>query len=1474
MSSGASIPQLLRIHFSGIGHPDARLSPLTLDFFREDEMGNPETLDSVIWAENGVGKSSIRALLFSLLHPSIHDVMKSSNGPLDNRKYELFFGPKDSSFVVTEWALPPKQQPTLSGLPEEANTLVVGFAAHWPRNHQTTLSDLDRHFFMFKPEGSMSFDRLPIRGLARGGEPFGHAKDFMEWFKVQAKTTEGRHTTVHREWSNWLGEEGLDPVLFAYQLRMNGGQGGILGLFKNRINSATDFVHFFLETVMNHDAASDVVDVLNEKKSHIEKKPQWEAEVTFVDEALPLLNNLQEQVAFHDQAGETVEKDRAKAGSLIVGLDISQQTLKHQSDTLRYNSRDLEMRINEEKAVFDQYLDYKSWLRFHEYTLEFDQAEGQLAKSKQAHDAAFKDYHLLKAAVEYLAWQEKVDECKAILAELSGREDSNQDIEVELGNAGATLAYVLEEEINKVKMALEDAKSNLGLARKSLMSNQKDFNRTKTELGKVKEVIRGINTQMQSREKVLRRLVHSQVLSEGENPANSLSRWKTLLSEAGARIEKSVEVRRTIEADRKRILDMQQGHVERMTRCRSELDQMNLTLKQDEARKEALVKDPDLMRVAEEERVNLANMDLPDLVRERIVHLQQEIFSLSRRLADERETLEVIEQSDSKLYPPPIEVARLLRVIREDLHVPAILGTEELDRKYADDPEEAERLFTSDPARYMGIIVSTKEALEKVKEHAESLHRPAFPVQVSFADGELCQEPQDAVVLSPGHQAAFNRQAAGAMVEPLKSGIVEKERLITEFQGTVKRLQTVLDALLAFLKQYPGGLIKELQERIVAKQTVYDDLEKIRSNDLEKLAAMEGRSQEHGEEIKKSEQTRQQAESAIARLRDFMEDHESHYRQLRTELMETRAQLHMQEDRSMRLEATLEEDQRLVGSRQEMVFQQKNLLDRRKDELRSIAYKNGEPIVNPNHTISEVETTYRLCLDRFKQVSEKDETLRARLEEKQTMAGEREKRYRKELNDYQDEDVLTVLEEGHIHERLSAAEQKERNAAMAVGAAENAMNAARDHLREAPTISLDYEPPKEETLPKTSEAARKRRTEIEDQQELLRKTIDGSKEEFSALKDKIRQVTEDINFRKLKREELVTHVSDFTESEEAVLPGGNEDLKKVLDEFWESYQNHRKEFSNARMAMEKSCDKLKDLASDARFQDFPNDKREILKVREALLRQTGDIIKEFQIFRDVIRLSLRMSEESAEAIVTRLDANINDALHLISLSKSSSRLPETMEGWGGLSFLKVDLLGKVPATLEDRKPIYERVLRDALRSGKALKGLDLIKRGIDALAGVKGYKVEIMKPGYSLKTDYFPVMDVKGWSDGEKITSVILLYCTMVQLRAMSTGGSVDPAQRRTLSNGMLFLDNPFGEANSLTFVNMQLTMARALNIQLVYTASGSHKHLMARFPRVVRLSQETGKEKTFVKATDVGQEVRSSVNVTAAHFGRRRAMA
>lgn len=1473
MSNRASIPHLLRVHFANIGHPDARLSPLTLDFQGIKDMSGVEPLDSVIWAENGVGKSSIRALLFSLLHPNIHDVMKSSNAPLDNRKFELFFGDKDSAFVVTEWALPSRDQRPLTGFAEDPHSLIIGFTAFWPAGHQSSLGDLERHYFMFEPRGALTFDRLPIRGLALGTEPLEHSKAFLEWFRTHARTIEGRSTTIHKEWSSWLAEVGLDPVIFAYQLRMNGSQGGILGLFKNRINSSTDFVHFFLETVLNDDAAGDVVDVLNEKKAHLQKKVEWEAEISFVNEALPLLEGLQRRKKDYRQAERAFARDRQKAGGMISGLVLTERELKARGEELRGELKDCERDISAKQETYLLFQEYRSWLRYHESVLGYELAETRLEGAHEAHGSARTDLRLLKAALEHLHWQAKLDECRAIEKELAERQNTNVDVEISLRNAGTVLARVLDREIKKAETELADGRNDLALSRKNLVTNQKRYNRVKSDLGKVNEALRGIDAQMQNREKVLRRLVHSLVLEEGESPRAAVTRWKNELRGAEETAVGVQEKLFGLEEVRGGLRNNQHERLIKITKLQSEMERMEIARAADRYTMEELESDRNLRLLMGEEQVTLANPDLSTTIRERLARDQREVFELSRLLADERETLANIEASESRLYPPPAEVSKLLRLLRDDLAISAFPATEELDRRFPDDPERAEQLFMADPARFMGIMVPDKKALDRVAKVSGRIHKPAFPIQVSLSGGKVSEPAADALVLRPGHFAAFNRKAAAGLIEPLRSSIASHEARIDELHHTAKRLNATLDKLQKFLAVHSGGNLAEINEKIEDKRTVIGVLEIEQSTDQEKQRALDGEMIEASESVKAANQLKQRCEASLARLRDFIEDHESQYSKLQDDLASTRQQLHTLEDKSLRLEAALEEDHHLVAEQQELIFARKNNLDQKQEKARAVHYQGGELGDVGKLTLTEVEASYNLFLDRFRKVSEKDETLRARLEEKRIMAGEREARFRRELGPHDEKAVAEILAQGPLDDRLVTSENGEREAFKAVGAAEAALANARESLREAPTVRVDYEPPPEESLPEDAEAVKAKRAEIGELLERWRGAIDEGKERLSHLREDCRLLREDITLRTLKREELVTHVPDYQEAEDVSLPRDNQELKRLLDDFWELFHEHRRKYHQSKRDLDDSFEKLKDLASDTRFQDFSNDKRELLKIRESVMRLTDDIVNEFHIFREVILTSLRLSEESVEAILTRLDAHVSDALYLLNLARSSSRLPESMEDWGNLSFLKMEIAGKVIELLEERKPVYERVLREALESGKPIRGIDLIKRGVDALAGVKGYRVSIMKPGYALKTEYHPITDVKGWSDGEKITTVILLYCTMVQLRAVSGGGKEARTGEGTLSNGMLFLDNPFGEANSLTFVKMQLSMARALNIQLVYTASGSHKHLMARFPRVIRLSQESAEasQKTFVKATDVGKEVRASINVTAAHFGKRR---
>lgn len=1471
-----SIPRLLRVHFANIGHNDARLSPLTLDFQRETEMGRREPLDSIIWAENGVGKSSIRTLLFSLLHPNINDVMRATNGPMDNRKYENYFNPRDVSFVLTEWALPPSQQPSLAGMDEVTETVIIGFVASWPTGVRTSLSDLDRHYFMFRPSGVLTFERMPVRGLAEGVDPVRSSREFLEWFRENCKSADGRSTTVHREWLEWLMEVGLDPKIFTYQLRMNGGQGGILGLFKNRINSSTDFVHFFLETVLNADIASDVIEVLNEKRRHIEKKPQWQAEVQFVDEALPLLEMLQKDKAALEEAEERQAADKLKAGGLIAGLALSEAKLKGMIDNAEGRVEDLEVEIVGHKHAFTGIQEYRNWLRREECNLRLEAAQEQLKAAREGHHAARKRLQLLRAAAEYNEWQLRLNECKAIESELNKRRHSYEDVETELRNAGTALVQVLDREIKRADREYEDAKKALTDARRQLTQMQKDHNAVKSDLGKVRESIRGTNAQIQKREKALHRLLASGALQEAEAPADALERWEALLEQADMDGVDAEEARSGLEEERKQLDARRTERLVALTKAQSEMDRLRHQVDRDELRRQSLATDEDLRALLDHvEEVDLSDEDLANTVAERIAKLQRESFRLQRLLEDDKETLESIEASSSQLYPPPREVVSLLNTLREDFGIPAHFAAEELDNAYPEDPDTAEAQFVANPARYMGIMVHTAEALEQVKRFQDAIPKPAFPVVISVAGSDAAESHENALVLKPGHQAAFNRMAARDLIEPLVEKIRSKEDEIVALGRRVKRCQRAADGLDKFLVDYPDGTLRALMERVDAQAVRLQGLEGEQQRDQERLVELERELAKLDDRLKAALNLKRDAQSALARLRDFMEDYEHHYQELQETLASLRARLHELEDEGLRLEASIEEQQHLATHRQEMVFNRKSEFERLSDQQQGVRYQGGELADITHVTVTEAEQSYDLCMQRFRKVSEKDETLRARLEEKQNVARAQEKRFRGELLENSVEAVEEVVVEGAIQDRLVTAQAEEDEARGLVGSAQEAVKQAKAEMSQLAPVSDDFKLPKGEKMPQSVEAARRKRAKLQAELESLQEQIDVCKAAQDELRDKLRNWERHASLRKFKREELERHLTEeIAKAEPEELPEDNAALERYMELFWSEFNQHRREYSNCRLGLDRRCEKLEKLAADPRFAEFSNDKREILKVRESLLRLTEDIIKEFEVFRKVIETSLKISEEATDAIVTRLDASVSDAVHLITLSKSASRLPDAMEGWGGRSFLKITPRGSVGATLDERRPTYEKVLREVLKSGKPLRGLDLVKRCVDALVGEKGFSVTVMKPGYALKTNLHDITEVKSWSDGEKITSVILLYCTMVQLRAAS-GAAQSTADKGMRSNGMLFLDNPFGEANSMTFVRMQLTMARALNIQLVYTASGSHKHLMARFPRVVRLSQESGLQsnKTYVKATDVGQELRAQVNVTsvrAAHFGRR----
>jgi hypothetical protein len=193
-------------------------------------------------------------------------------------------------------------------------------------------------------------------------------------------------------------------------------------------------------------------------------------------------------------------------------------------------------------------------------------------------------------------------------------------------------------------------------------------------------------------------------------------------------------------------------------------------------------------------------------------------------------------------------------------------------------------------------------------------------------------------------------------------------------------------------------------------------------------------------------------------------------------------------------------------------------------------------------------------------------------------------------------------------------------------------------------------------------------------------------------------------------------------------------------------------------------------------------------------------------------------------------------LAVINHAQAGSKLPDDIGEWSNRPFLKIELANAKNLTSADILPHCNHVVRQLLSEDADFWGRELIIRVLDELADA-GYKATILKPSHHPDGTRHDISRLASWSDGEIITVAIMLYCCLVQARTWHRTGA--SRSSRPQSNGILLLDNPFGEANSPDFVKLQIDMARKLGVQLIYTASGNPRELLAMFQCNNRLYQK-----------------------------------
>ncbi|WP_330316545.1 hypothetical protein [Streptomyces platensis] len=206
--------------------------------------------------------------------------------------------------------------------------------------------------------------------------------------------------------------------------------------------------------------------------------------------------------------------------------------------------------------------------------------------------------------------------------------------------------------------------------------------------------------------------------------------------------------------------------------------------------------------------------------------------------------------------------------------------------------------------------------------------------------------------------------------------------------------------------------------------------------------------------------------------------------------------------------------------------------------------------------------------------------------------------------------------------------------------------------------------------------------------------------------------------------------------------------------------------------------------------------------------------------------------KARETLASHLSGHVTDLLQRLDQASRFSAFPEGDAPWSGQKFLTIRY--KKPDLPALTAQMHESI--DALAGNQRtrnLKGIDVVMRCL--LAAVpRGFTAEVMKPNASQRLDRVPVEEMsRVFSGGQELTGAILLYCALAALRT-------SPGPRsRTRNGGLLLLDNPIGRANAGYLVDIQMEMAAALGIQLIYTTGLSDEDVTSRFPMRIQLRND-----------------------------------
>ncbi|MFX0102179.1 MAG: hypothetical protein ACFFCS_21615 [Candidatus Hodarchaeota archaeon] len=1487
------MPTMKRIILKNIGHPKALFEDLEINCRTMDIKGKKRGSDTYILAANGVGKTSLIGLVFSVIRPMAYEFPRGEGN--QRRRFKDYVPSKGTCHVMIEWIL----DETEDGIPKMLLTGMV--AERRSRDHILQLFYSSNYLENTK-DNELTPDNFPV---LNENDEYLSISEIKEFFRKNYKSQDllVNYTEKKSEWEDFLKLWYIEPELYRIQATMNqreSSQDAMLnfgtneGLIKHLVGLITPFE--------NTDQDKETVNEVKEHFEELKEIPSLREQKEFIMIILKKLGKGREIQKSRDAVKNKLHENLTNLErEIFTGMGEIRKIsyfVDNKRDIVVQKQQDLVEVKNKVEVTEKEILVAKHRL----ITSKSTQKKNEDTELKKKEQELKHTKTLLGALIPYREYLKSRTRCEHLQNQLK-----EAAAPLEKTYHESALLYGL-----KLGVLIDQKRSYLEKLKDEKEAIGKDKDEKNKELGSLETFIKStrsrkekITSKIDRINKVHEGFIGEKILLPGEIPPDAIVRMETNRDEIIEIVDKMGE---EIKISNEKLVKEEISSVHLENRIEETRRNVNLLKNNERTMKNAwnALSNHELFRTefppalinSHEPNYDLVNLRKIEDVESEINKTYLEKLSMETR--DEIISRELEYFKTQKHFPPHNDILTLLSHL-DQVQVLSTYGWSYLLENYRENPEKINYWVTNYPHILDGVIVfnhSPDEIKHLVYEKFKSF-KPAIPIYISSPDVLSLDLPpvidDDKIKILYEH-LEFRYKKTGLLTRKEE---LENERgvltaKIQDFDAYLEKRRDFVKEARNFLAKYNKDTFSEnqadidnlkntlieLEEDKTEKQKIIRDL-KLKLDDLK---------YRHESELKNNESVN----NDIRRIDKFCAQWDEK-QELEEELQDKIKEIAEKLEDKTNLEEIINNINIKMEKLEEIILIETKLITARENEREKLpefvkTTIEEEPSINDrfseikNKNIDELQSTFEQAAKDL-QTNPTTLQMKAELEKEQREAKTKSKQAWNRL-DYQ----KIPWNEGKTMESF------------------NNKNA---------NLSIEEIQKKEQNLEEQKEDILKRRTSLKNtldelgskiqvlEKELLEKEVEipeTTKEgEVDDLEANVTSLESHLKYSIEMKESLIEEIKDINKDINSLLESCKELklVKKRADEnllmmsTQVNYQNKIIDRGIPEFGAEQAIDqyeiRAKNISSNLESYIARN-----LELNEAWLRVNEKASKFIKKFKEIanpnVWLHLRttgllnwvmeFSAESLEDVATHIkhyetrketitstleehDAKLDNIVKVfyskvLSILENINDLVRTKVPVPVNGTLENKHILEITSELdikrsEDMKLVENRIKLFFEKLGKEKKFpsklevyeilmKELVREAVESK--IKKIRFLIPRPG-NLRPEYRDLIETLKASGGETTTVAILLYCLIAHFR-MKQIHSLTGKHKKATST--FIMDNPFGKANRYDLVEVQTNLAKALDIQLIVFSGYENANIFYQFDTLQPLRAYMYNNETIVE--------------------------